>query len=388
MSNELSTHIEDQEKRGQHNLMEVAASRQAQEVQAMIVIAKRFPRDVNESISRITTACQRRGLAEVSMYSYPRGKEQVTGPSIRLAEAMAQGWGNLDYGIRELSQANGESVCEAYAWDMETNVRSATTFTVPHVRHTKQGSYLLKDPRDIAEMILNVGARRKRSCILSVIPKDVQDLAVEQCEKTLTEGHKEPLVDRVRKMLEVFKQFGITTEMIETRAQRKTESLTEQHMLELRKIYTSLKDGMSKPEDWFAFQQVETEGTAKTPGESKSERAAKELKREKGSKKEKETAKSEPQEEEKKEKESTTTSEPQEEEKKETKKSESEPEVIEEIPEDLREYHFELFKTATLEQARQVWRSYIFDNKETMDQDLYSLACEYRDQKLKTFPAE
>ena len=38
-------------------------------------------------------ACQRRKLAESSMYEFPRGNEKITGPSIRLAEAIAQNWG-------------------------------------------------------------------------------------------------------------------------------------------------------------------------------------------------------------------------------------------------------------------------------------------------------
>ena len=107
-----------------HNTQtEMMIGRQAQEVQAAMVIAKRFPRDEVESYNRIMRSCQRTSLAESSMYEYPRGGQKVTGPSIRLAEAMAQNWGNLDYGIMELEQKNGESQVMAYAWDLETNTR-------------------------------------------------------------------------------------------------------------------------------------------------------------------------------------------------------------------------------------------------------------------------
>ena len=81
---------------------EMMISRQAQEVQAAMVIAKRFPRDEVESYNRIMQSCKRKSLAESAMYEYPRGGTKVTGPSIRLAEAMAQNWGNLDFGITEL----------------------------------------------------------------------------------------------------------------------------------------------------------------------------------------------------------------------------------------------------------------------------------------------
>lgn len=72
------------------------------------------------------------------MYEYPRGGTKVTGPSIRLAEAMAQNWGNLDYGLIELEQKAGESQVMAYAWDLETNTRQTIVFSVPHIRATKR----------------------------------------------------------------------------------------------------------------------------------------------------------------------------------------------------------------------------------------------------------
>ena len=56
----------------------------------------------------------RQDLAESAVYEYPRGGERVTGPSIRLAETVARYWGNLDYGITELDQRQGESTVMAY----------------------------------------------------------------------------------------------------------------------------------------------------------------------------------------------------------------------------------------------------------------------------------
>ncbi|BBP90995.1 hypothetical protein BsIDN1_46130 [Bacillus safensis] len=52
---------------------EAMVSRQAQEVQAAMVIAKKFPRDVYAAFERIKKACERRLLAENAVYEYPRG---------------------------------------------------------------------------------------------------------------------------------------------------------------------------------------------------------------------------------------------------------------------------------------------------------------------------
>lgn len=237
---------------------EMVTTRQAQEVQAAMVMAKRFPRDEVEAFNRILKSCQRKTLAEQSMYEYPRGGQKVTGPSIRLAEALAQNWGNLDYGIVELEQNNGESQVMAYAWDLETNTRQSKIFSVPHIRSTKHGNKTLTDPRDIYEMVANQGARRLRACILGVIPGDVIDSAVDQCQLTLKGANPEPLIDRVRNMVKAFEdKFSVTKEMLEEYIGCNSTAFSENDFMRLRNIYGSLKDGMSKREDYFKIKPAE-----------------------------------------------------------------------------------------------------------------------------------
>jgi len=229
------------------------ATRQAQEVQAAMVIAKKFPRDEFAAYEKIKTACKRKKLAESATYTYPRGGTKVTGPSIRLAEALASSWGNIDYGIIELEQNDKYSSVMAYAWDLETNTRQSKIFTVPHVRYsTKKGNEKLTDPRDIYEMVANNGARRVRACILGVIPGDVVDDAVDMCSETLEKNLDGPIEDVTKKMLAAFKdKFGITKEMIEEYLGYSAESFTAQDIVKLKGVYSSLKDGMTKREDFF-----------------------------------------------------------------------------------------------------------------------------------------
>jgi len=226
------------------------SSRAMQEVQAAMVVAKRFPRDQQAALNAMMQACKRTRLAEVSQYSYPRGKEIITGPSIRLAEMMAQTWGNLDFGIVELEQKDGESTVQAYCWDMETNVRQTRVFSVPHKRHTKKGAYAVTDPRDIYEIVANVGARRLRACILGVIPGDVQEACIDACNHTLSAG-ADALSERIVKMCGAFATMGVTIEQIESRLQHPVAAITEMELVKLRGIYSSLKDGIGKVADWF-----------------------------------------------------------------------------------------------------------------------------------------
>lgn len=231
--------------------MDIATTRSAQEVQAAMVIAKRFPRNATVAISRILAACDRLALAEGALYSYPRGGTSVTGPSIRMAEALARGWGNIDFGVIELEQKNGESTVMSVAWDLETNTRSTKIFTVKHERKASGQIKKLDDPRDIYEMVANQGARRLRACILSIIPGDIIEMAVERCEKTMKDGDKMPMAERIAKVVNYLNGVGVTSEMIEKRVGHKLDALTPTELVNLRKICKSIDDGMANPEEFF-----------------------------------------------------------------------------------------------------------------------------------------
>ena len=232
-------------------MLSVSSSREVAEIQGAMTIAKRFPRDQQASLDRILIACQRKMLAETAIYQYAKGGTDISGPSIRLAETLAREWGNVQFGIRELEQRNGESVVETFAIDLETNVRCVKVFQCPHVRHTRNGDYRLTDPREIYELVANQGARRLRACVLGIIPGDIVEAAVEQCEETLkTNADISP--EKLKQMLEKFAEYKITKEMIEARIQRRLDAITPAQVVSLRKIFNSLKDGMSTSKDWFS----------------------------------------------------------------------------------------------------------------------------------------
>ena len=236
---------------------ELVASREAQDAQMRMLAAKRFPRDVVAAYNRIMQDCRRRSLAEKAMYEYPRGGAMVTGPSIHLAKAMARSWGNLLSGFKVLEQSAKESTVMAYCWDLETNYTEEKVFFVPHIRETKKGAKPLTDPRDIYEMVANQAARRERACILSVIPGDVVDAAIVQCNATLAGNSKIPLVDTIRAMVKAFQEdYGITAEMLEKYIGCKKEAFSQQSVIRLRNVYNTLRDGSASVEQYFDFPAI------------------------------------------------------------------------------------------------------------------------------------
>lgn len=246
-------------------LMEVESNRAVAEVQAMVLMAKRFPRDQKTATDRIMIECQRPSLAEHAIYSYARGGSSITGPSIRTAEMLARNWGNIDAGIKELSRSAGQSEMMAYCIDLETNYKQSRVFTVLHVRETKKGSYALSESRDIAETLQNQAARRLRGVILACIPGDIVDMAVSQCEKTL-KATADTSPEALKKLMDAFAVFGVTKDQLEKRIQRRLDTITPAQLISLRNIYNSLKDGMSSSADFFeisAEQQVDPSASLK-----------------------------------------------------------------------------------------------------------------------------
>ena len=99
-------------------------------------------------------------------------------------------------------------------------------------------------------MVANQGARRVRACILGIIPGDVVESAVKQCETTL-KSRAEVTPQRIQGLMEKFSEFGVTKAQLEKRIQRHIDAITPAQLINLGKIYNSLKDGMSSPADWF-----------------------------------------------------------------------------------------------------------------------------------------
>lgn len=230
-------------------------ARENTEVMALAAMAKRFPRNEIAACDKIRNAFTRVSLAEMSQYQFSRGGQDIKGPSIRSAEAIAQQWGNMSSGWREVSRfvgpdGVGMSEVEAYCVDYESVNRESIQFVVRHWRDTKKGGYALKDEREIYELCANQANRRKRACILAQVPGDVIEMAMNQAAVTLqTSADTSP--EAMAKMVAAFADFGVTKAHIEAKIQRRLDAIQPAQVVTLKRIYVSLRDEMSTAADWF-----------------------------------------------------------------------------------------------------------------------------------------
>jgi hypothetical protein len=227
---------------------QVEQSRAVAEVFAAAELASRFPRDEDHAEARIIAACSRKSLAERAEYALPRGGNQaaVTGPSVHLARELARIWGNISHGVVEISRdpERGQSELLAYAWDVESNARSARVVIIPHTRDKTE--WVKRDGRnvrggtvqapidtqqDITNQNNSVAARQLREVIFSVLPQALTEDAIAACKATLVRAEQEAveadqdttgkaLPERIRNAVDLFEANGVTRAQLEEWAGR------------------------------------------------------------------------------------------------------------------------------------------------------------------------
>ncbi|MCX5431912.1 hypothetical protein OHU11_30130 [Streptomyces sp. NBC_00257] len=240
----------------------VEQSRAVAEVQAAVLVARQFPRDEALAIAKMRTACAQQELAQRAFFRFPRGTSTVSGETIQLAKELARCWGNIQFGVAELrrDEEYGESEMQAWAWDMESNERSSTTFIVPHARWSKGKAEKLADFRDVYENNANNGARRLREMIFTVLPVWYIEQAKSACTKTLANGNGDvPRAQRIADCVAAFDGIGITADQIEAKLGRSSAKWTDIDLGQLQVIYQSIQRGEVTADEEFPAPRVTVE---------------------------------------------------------------------------------------------------------------------------------
>lgn len=283
----------------------VEQSRAVAEVFAAAELATRFPRNEQRAEQRMRAACSRWSMAEQAEYALPRGSgKDVVGPSVHLARELARIWGNITHGVVEISRDNdrGQSELMAYAWDVETNTRSARTFIVPHTRDKTQwdnsggrnrrvGTVAepIETQQDITNQNNSVGARQLRETIFSVLPQWFTEDAIAACRARLLQPEVMPpagdggrslpapqtLQERVEAAIVAWAGNGITVQQLEGWTGAERARWDESTLVNLQTLWRSLNTGQLTVEQAFA-EPAPAAGRPETAVE-KAERMARDM---------------------------------------------------------------------------------------------------------------
>jgi hypothetical protein len=245
----------------------IEQSRAVAEVQAAVVVAQQRPRNIDGALDEMRRSCAQKRLAERAFYAFPRAGETISGASVYLARELARVWGNIQYGIHELRRddAGGYSEMQAWAWDLQTNTRTASTFVVPHKRDTRNGVKVLTDMRDIYESNANAGARRVRECIFAVLPPWFTGEAEELCSSTLSAGSPEELAEKIDKAVAAYERRGVSLGRLERKLGRPRDRWAGREFAHLDVLFGSLKRNEITIDEAFEPERVTAAEIAGTP---------------------------------------------------------------------------------------------------------------------------
>lgn len=222
-----------------------AAAEKQFEIQSAIVIARRFPRNEDEAFAKLMKACSRTTFAEDASYNFPRGGQNVDGPSVNLAREAARVWGNIRYGVDVIRDDEGSRQIRGWAWDLETNVKVTAEDDFQKLVYRKKGGWVRPDERDLRELTNRRGAILVRNCILQLLPKDLIEDARTTCGETLkSEAKKNP--DSARKrIITAFQQINVSPLMLEQHLGHALSACSPDEITRLREIFVSIRDGNS-----------------------------------------------------------------------------------------------------------------------------------------------
>jgi hypothetical protein len=220
------------------------------EIEGAIVIAKKFPRNEEAAYTGIIKACRRMSFANDSMYSFPRGNEDIVGPSVYLAREMARLWGNIRYGFDVISDDDDSRVLRAWAWDIQTNTRTSADASFKKLIYRRKGGWQTPDERDLRELTNRHAAFAVRNALLSLMPSDFIDDALTEAHKTIENGAKDNPDEFRKKTILAFDALGITADQLSQRLGKPIAQATFKELGGFRAIYASIKDGNSKWDDY------------------------------------------------------------------------------------------------------------------------------------------
>lgn len=215
------------------------------EIQSAIIIARKYPRNEDQAFAKLMKACKRTAFAEEAAYSFPRGGTNVTGPSVNIAREAARLWGNIRYGLHIVRDDEESRQIRGWAYDVETNTKIEAEDDFAKLISRKGKGNVVPDERDLRELTNRRGAILVRNCLLQLLPKDLIEDALDRCTQTLKSNvEKDPDAARKRAIL-AFSDLGITPPMLEEKLGHPLAECTPKEIADLRKVYSSIKDGHS-----------------------------------------------------------------------------------------------------------------------------------------------
>ena len=290
----------------EHSAVMVATAARA-EIESALILAKKFPRNQEQARIELLNACKRLKFAEKAKYRKPVGKKlneetkkweqtYAEGPSIRFAEEAIRAWGNIKIQHATIYEDDMKRISQLRVIDLEKNTTYGRQMVInkfierknpvgreiisERVNSRNETTYLVKATDDeVTQKEAIQLSKEIRNLALRQIPQDIIDEGMETVEDIILKGVSEDPAAAKRKIFDSFNEIGIKPEEIEKYVGHQLDILTSAELVDLRKVFTSIKDGNSTWHEYISKENVESnEETAGLMPKEKGSVTAKESK--------------------------------------------------------------------------------------------------------------
>lgn len=232
------------------------------EIDSMISTAKAYPRNPQQAIEyAIQLATLDEATAQSCFYCLPRKekdgtKKEIRGGSIRLAEIMANAWGNLHAATRIVENDGKHITAEGVAWDLQANVKIAMQNKVSIWFGAKDGKGGYQANMDMQTMLSNAAsAKALRNAIFKVIPKALCD-KVRDAAMQFAVGDQKTINTKIAEVFDKLVKMGLDKEKILAYyGKASINEITPDELRSLIGVGTAIKEKYIKIEEVFAEEQ-------------------------------------------------------------------------------------------------------------------------------------
>jgi len=278
-----------------HDMSVAAAAAEAKaEIEARIIHARKFPRNIDIFDEAVCKDCKRSTFADVALFRKPVGKKknEETGKweqahavdfSIRFVETALQHYQHIHVTSRVSYDDADKAKIIVGVIDVQNNVGYSQESIVEKlverrevakgrkIRGMRQNTYgdtvyLVDATKD--EFRLAVGAERSkliRDQGKRLLPRDILDKAREIIEATLAAATVQDPDAIKRKLIEGFAKVGVSVSMLIEYLGQPLDALTPKDVAELRVLWNGLRDGEFTWAEVLRAKEEPAEGEPEQP---------------------------------------------------------------------------------------------------------------------------
>jgi hypothetical protein len=223
------------------------------ELDQQIATAHAYPRSVKKFRAKcLEMATLNEQIADECIYALPRKEggqtKMIEGPSARLAEIVANAWGNNRAGARVVDEGREFVTAQGVFHDLEAN--AAITYEVRRRITNRSGQ---RFSADMISVTANAACSiALRNAIFKGVPKAFWSDIYEAARKVVA-GDSQTLVNRRSGALASLQKIGATQDkVIALLGVAGVEDITLDHLATLRGLYNAVKEGELPVEQAFA----------------------------------------------------------------------------------------------------------------------------------------